>query len=43
MIPKTLSLLERANKLGLTIINGLENELIQAVLAYGYTNDTVFI
>ena len=38
--PKYTELLERANKLGLKIINGLRMNMIQAVLAYGYTNDT---
>ena len=38
--PKYTELLERANKLGLKIINGLRMNIIQAVLAYGYTNDT---
>ena len=39
--PKYTELLERANKLGLKTINGLRMNMIQAVLAYGYTNDTV--
>ena len=38
--PEYTELLERANKLGLKIINGLRMNMIQAVLAYGYTNDT---
>ena len=38
--PKYTELLERANKLGLKIINGLRMNMIQAVLAYRYTNDT---
>lgn len=38
--PKYTELLERANKLGLKTINGLRMNMIQAVLAYGYTNDT---
>ncbi len=38
--PKYTELLESANKLGLKIINGLRMNIIQAVLAYGYTNDT---
>ena len=38
--PKYTELLERANKLGLKIINGLRMNMIQAVLAYEYTNDT---
>ena len=36
--PKYAELLERANKL--TSINGLRMNMIQAVLTYGYTNDT---
>ena len=38
--PKYTELLERANKRGLKIINGLRMNMIQAVLAYGYTNET---
>ena len=38
--PKYTELLERANKLGLKTTNGLRMNMIQAVLAYGYTNDT---
>ena len=38
--PKYTELLERASKLGLKTINGIRMNMIQAVLAYGYTNDT---
>ena len=38
--PKYTELLERANKLGLKTINGLRMNMIQAVLAYAYTNET---
>ena len=38
--PKHTELLERANKLGLKTINGLRMNMIQAVLAYAYTNET---
>ena len=33
-------LLENSEKIGLRTINGLRMNLIQAVLAYGYTNPT---
>ena len=40
--PKYTELLETADKLGLKTINGLRMNMIQAVFAYGYTNDTAF-
>ena len=38
--PIKTTLLRNSEQLGLSTINGLRMNLIQAVLAYGYTNKT---
>ena len=40
-VPLKTTLLKNSEKLGLRTINGLRMNLIQAVLAYSYTNQTV--